>query len=108
MFLAFPLDVADGGMRLLIGDQASDQDWLLNLPKATDKGAFKLSLPFPVFVLVFEAYAPFQQNAQKYELSLSISSILSFHPTLLSWSLPRPARSLGPIALHPPDLCIEA
>ena len=40
---AFPLDVADGGMRLLIGDQASDQDWLLNLPKTTDKGASKSS-----------------------------------------------------------------
>lgn len=27
------------GFVLLIGDQASDQDWVLNLPKTKDKGA---------------------------------------------------------------------
>lgn len=38
MSFALSLGVADGGARLLIGDQASDQDWVFNVPKTTNKG----------------------------------------------------------------------
>lgn len=41
MSFALSLGVADGGARLLIGDQASDQDWVFNVPETTDKGAFQ-------------------------------------------------------------------
>lgn len=40
MSFALSLGVADGGARLLIGDQASDQDWVFNLPETTNKGTF--------------------------------------------------------------------
>lgn len=32
---------------LLIGDQASDQDWLLNLPETKDKGALRFFFSIP-------------------------------------------------------------
>lgn len=40
MSFALSLGVADGGARLLIGDQASDQDWVFNVPETTNKGTF--------------------------------------------------------------------
>lgn len=49
MSFALSLGVADGGARLLIGDQASDQDWVLNVPETTDKGTSQQPLlKFPV------------------------------------------------------------
>ena len=49
MSFALSLGVADGGARLLIGDQASDQDWVFNVPKTTDKGASQQSSWKPLF-----------------------------------------------------------
>lgn len=37
----FPWASLTVGFALLIGDKASDQDWVLNLPKAKDKGALR-------------------------------------------------------------------
>lgn len=39
------------GCALLIGDQASDQDWLLNLPETKDKGALRSSQFVPSHVV---------------------------------------------------------
>lgn len=36
------------GFVMLIGDQASDQDWVLNLPETKDKGALRFFLLRPI------------------------------------------------------------
>lgn len=79
MSFALSLGVADGGARLLIGDQASDQDWVFNVPKTTDKGTF-------LAVLL--------------DFAVSLCKSRPRHPLALNTGFPRP--------LSPPGSAVAA
>lgn len=74
MSFALSLGVADGGARLLIGDQASDQDWVFNVPETTDKGTF-------LALLLDSAVFPFAKLVRRRPLSASDTCSLARPPT---------------------------